>query len=125
MFDPRFDLAATVILEKNPPWELAPGGKSEAKMSNYRENMVVIETQADKPKALFLSDTYYPGWKATLDGKPIDIYRADYIFRSVMVPSGKHTVIFNYDPETFKFGLALSGLSAALLLITILRKSHP
>ncbi len=74
---------------------------------------------------LFLSDTYYPGWKAFVDGAEQPIYRADFVLRAVSVPSGVHTVRFVYDPLSWKLGLALSGfglVALALILIRLRRK---
>jgi uncharacterized membrane protein YfhO len=65
---------------------------------------------------LFLSDTYYPGWQALIDGKPTKIYRTDYTFRSILVPQGNHVVVFVYNPKSFSYGLKVSIISIAVLL---------
>lgn len=115
IYDKNFDLGNTVILEKEPVFKLfEPNGQgvtlssSSARIVDYKSNKVTINTQANFPKVLFLSDTYYPGWKATIDGVTEPIYRADYVFRAIFVPGGNHEVVFIYDPLSFKTGLALS-----------------
>ncbi len=54
---------------------------------------------------LVLSDTYYPGWKAYVDGREERIYQADYFLRAVFLSSGLHKVKFIFDPLSFKLGL--------------------
>ncbi len=67
---------------------------------------------------LFLSDTYYPGWEAYVDGKKVPIYRANISFRAIFVPKGSHLVEFKYRPLSFYLGLllSLSGLILAFAL---------
>jgi hypothetical protein len=66
---------------------------------------------------LFLSEAYYPvGWKAFLDGKEIPIYRADYLFRAVVVPAGQHKLVMKFEPKGFYLGKNLS-LAASILVL--------
>jgi len=59
---------------------------------------------------MFIADTWYPGWQAKLDGNPIELYRADYVFMALKVPTGDHRVELVYDPISFKLGTGLSIL---------------
>jgi len=59
---------------------------------------------------MFIADTWYPGWQAKLDGKPVDLFRADYVFMALQVPEGGHRVELDYDPISFKLGTGLSIL---------------
>lgn len=95
-----------------------------ANILEYKQNKIVINTNANISSLLFLSDTYYPGWKAYVDGKETKIYRADYTFRSIQVPKGEHDVIFAYDPESFKLGFSISVTSLVLLVIILARFTH-
>lgn len=99
IFDQSFDLK-TVILEENLPLPLKDVA-SEAKLVRYRPNEIemVINTQGNQ--LLFLSDNYYPGWQAQVDGQKTKIYRAHYSFRAIVVPKGKHQVKFFYQPQFF------------------------
>jgi len=65
---------------------------------------------SDKPW-LFFSDTFFPGWKALVDGVPAKIYRANYAFRAVLLPAGEHEVLWTYEPTFFRAGLALTALT--------------
>ena len=125
-----FDPQKEVILEESIPKEVRPLGENslkevgpprnsqgKAEIKNYREQVVEIETEADKDGLLFLSDTYYPGWQATVDGNPTKILRANYAFRAVEVPQGKHLVKFTFEPTYWRLGL---GISAGTLLLVLL-----
>jgi uncharacterized membrane protein YfhO len=64
---------------------------------------------------LVLTDSYYPGWRAWIDGKPAPIDRFSDALRSVDVPAGQHTIEMRYQPSTFRVGLFISLLALALL----------
>ena len=115
-YDPLFD-SKTILLEKKPFPEPTNSQINEAKIIEYTPNKVTIETNSDAPKLLFLSDNYYPGWIATIDGIETPILVADYTFRAVGVPAGSHKVIFLYDPLSFKVGLGISIF--ALIILTL------
>ena len=69
----------------------------------------MVETDAATPAYLVLSDTFDPGWSATVDGRPAPIRPAYVAFRAVYLPAGTHTVVFTYRPAGFELGLVLSG----------------
>jgi uncharacterized membrane protein YfhO len=69
-----------------------------------------LQVTAEENSLLVLSDTYYPGWKAFVDGKGTNIYRADYTFRAVPLNAGTHRVRFVYDPMSFKLGAGVTIL---------------
>ncbi len=85
-----------------------------AKLISYRSNKVTLEYIANRDAFLYLSDTYYPGWRAYVDGKETKIYRANLAFRAIKVPGGRHTVVFKYVPMSFYIGLVLTLLGIAL-----------
>ena len=68
---------------------------------------------------VLLTDTYYPGWKAYVDGERAQIYPTDYLFRGVFVSEGEHKIEFVYDPASFKLGIAIS-VAAVLSLVGLL-----
>jgi len=82
----------------------------------YDPGEVIIEAKIDAPRFLVLSDTWYPGWKAYVDGKLDKIYRADYILRAVYLQKGKHIVRFTYDPFSFKIGCIITFATIGILL---------
>jgi hypothetical protein len=80
-------------------------------------NTVTIRAASPVDGWLILSDTFYPGWHASIDGKLIEILIANQTFRAVKFPAGEHQVEFRYEPDSIKIG---AGLSVASLLILIL-----
>ncbi|MDP3998134.1 MAG: YfhO family protein, partial [bacterium] len=66
----------------------------QAKILDYRENKVKIETENEADGFLVLTDGYYPTWHVVVDGKEEKIYKTNYNFRAVIVPSGKHQLEF-------------------------------
>jgi len=78
---------------------------------------------------LVFSDVYYPGWRATLDGQPVPIRRADYLFRAVEVPAGRSQIVLTYSPIHWWVGLGLAlvtlGVLAAWILVSRLQRRIP
>ena len=66
-----------------------------------------------------LSDTYFPGWRARVDGKAADIYEVNAAMRGVLVPAGLHTVTMRYRPASVIWGglLTLVGILGAVVLV--------
>lgn len=121
--DAAFDPRKSLLLEEDPEEIPLPAGgasgkapaESFARVSRYEPDDVTVEADAAAPTSLLLLDTYYPGWKAYVDGREARIYRADYDFRAVFIPAGRSTVRFEYAPWSFRLGLILA---AAGLLLT-------
>lgn len=97
LFADDFDGRNSVVLEVEPA-ELPASGSGEVVITSYTANTVTLEVRTDAPKILVLSDVFDAGWKATVDGKPIKIYRANYDFRAIAVSAGRSTVKFFYRP---------------------------
>lgn len=116
----------TLLLEVKPTIEPSESPIKEAKITEYTPNKAIIETSSDTPKLLFLSDNFYPGWKAYVDGIESPVLRADYTFRAVALVGGTHKVVFEYRPESFAFGAVISITTLVVLgfLIFISRKKH-
>jgi len=116
LFSPDFSLQKTLILEEDPEGEVLAGEEGEIKVVDYQPSFAKFRITTSKPAFLFLTDNYYPGWKAFVDKKLTKIYRADYTFRVVPVPEGEHEVEFSYQPESFKWGLRISITTVIILL---------
>jgi len=117
LFDQTFDIKNTVILEEAPSSFSSSSGqiKEKAILTKYSENSADITTDASSNSILVISDNYYPGWKAYLDGKETKIYRANYTFRAIEIPKGKYSVIFKYQPNSFYTGVTISTISLLFL----------
>jgi hypothetical protein len=95
----------------------------KADIVNERPNQIEIQTQAPSKGWLVLSDIWYPGWRAKVDGISIPIFRANYLFRAVEVPAGSHLVSFIYRPVWFLIGLVVSLLTyLGLLILAFVRR---
>ncbi|MDO8621136.1 MAG: YfhO family protein [Candidatus Levybacteria bacterium] len=117
-FAKSFDLSKTIILEENLKKTLSYPNKQEVlNIVSYTPNEININIETDANRLLFLSDTYYPGWKAYVDGKETAIYRSDYAFRSIYVPNGDHKIKFVFIPNSFKLGYIISLLSVFCLIV--------
>jgi hypothetical protein len=114
--DENFD--AVVLLEgEAPTGGAAQGGLGEAEILPGDDPGVVI-VRADAPQGgwLLLSDAWYPGWTADVDGQPSTIHRADGLFRSVWLPPGNHIVTFAYRPWTFAAGCLIAAIAWGAVL---------
>ena len=95
-----------------------------ASFTAYAPNRVEIRYSADRDCFLYVSDTFYPGWRAYVDGRRTPVYRADLAFRAIRVPKGSHEVIFRYVPLPFYGGLALTVLGILLSVFLIRREAQ-
>lgn len=93
MFDNAFDVSRHAVVEniEKTNFEFSTGS---VKITQYQDNKVVIETENKGTGFLVLTDTYYPTWKAKIDGKNATIIRADYNFRGIIIPRGSRTIVF-------------------------------
>lgn len=119
LLDPNFEIKKKVILEDDINFSInTQNNRASVKYIFYNETKSTIEVDTTDDGILFVSDTYYPGWKAFVDGKEEKIYKANYLFRAVKVPKGKHTVSFIYKPESFNLGLKISLISFGILILS-------
>ena len=99
----------------------APSGAAAvgtARITDYAAERVAIDADADRAGELVLSDTYYPGWRVTVNGRPATIDRVDYTLRGVAVPAGTDHVVFSYDPTSFRIGAVVTLGATAVLVVT-------
>ena len=85
-----------------------------ALIRTYTSHHIVVETESGDAATLVLADAHYPGWRATVDGKPTRIQPANAFFRAVKVPSGSHQVVFDYQPLSVRWGLWVSTITLLL-----------
>jgi len=123
---PDFAADRVVILEGSGV-DTRPGdeGAGMARVLSYQDRRVLCEVDARKPGYLVLLDSYYPGWQAYVDGKEAQILRANYAFRAVEVPAGKHRVEFSYRPLSFYAGLALSCMGLLFGIVSTFWSGGP
>ncbi len=78
--------------------------KNSVQIKKYEANSLDLEVETEKPGLLWMSEIWYPAWKAYVDNKPVKVLRADYSFRAIEIPEGNHKVTFKYESKTFKLG---------------------
>jgi hypothetical protein len=114
------DFRATVLLDRDPgmaPQAAEPAGYLPATVTSYAAERVEIETSAPQERLLVLTDSYYPGWTARVDGALTEILRANGLYRAVRVPAGSHRVEFEYRPASLRWGAWISLVSCVVLVL--------
>jgi Bacterial membrane protein YfhO len=96
------------------------GGHGRANVTTYEPGEVTVHTSTDAAAWLVLTDTYYPGWTAYLDGQPATVLRGDVLFRVVPVPSGEHEVALRFEPDSVKLGLGISLAAVTVVVLCLL-----
>lgn len=116
-----FDPLKTILIEEGSV-DKEKQGSGKVKIVSDEDEKTAVGVNAGDSGWLYLSDSYYPGWKAYVDSKETKIYRANYAFRAVQLPKGDHIVEFVYDPLSRKVGLAISLITSSILIF-LLRSS--
>ena len=117
LLDPAFDPAREVLLPPgNATSGATPGSQGSAQFVWRRADALELEVEASAPAMLVLVEAFGPGWRATVDGQPVEVLKANLLFRAVRVPAGRHRVGFRYRPPSVLRGAALSvaGLLAGV-----------
>lgn len=81
---------------------------------------VKYKVSSKKGALAVFSEIYYPDWTATMDGKPVEIGRADYVLRAMRIPAGDHTIEMTFDPQSIKTTETIAYIAYILLLLGIL-----
>ncbi|SNB46597.1 YfhO family protein [Geobacter sp. DSM 9736] len=120
MQHPEFDPRRMALVESPPPLPMAspealqaiPPG--EVKVTRYEDIRIDLTVKALQNTLLVLGEKYYRGWKASADGKDLEIYPVNHILRGVYLPPGEHQVVFRFDPQPYKIGKYLTFSSFLL-----------
>ncbi|MGO9463377.1 MAG: hypothetical protein ACLQIB_51845 [Isosphaeraceae bacterium] len=129
VFDPR----ALVWVDNDQLSELGatlsdgrPKSSEHVDVTYPSPQTAVLEATLESPGIVVLADVFYPGWELSIDGKPAPIYRVNRMMRGAAVPSGKHRLVYRYNPASFRVGRAVSvGGLAALLVFGIIALRRP
>jgi uncharacterized membrane protein YfhO len=87
-----------VLLASRPAGVTASLAGGTARIVSYRNTEIVVEADSPNGGLVVLNDVWHPWWRATVDGAPAEILKANVLFRAVVVPAGKHTVRFTFHP---------------------------
>ncbi len=97
---------------------------ADAKIVSYQPNQLTIETRTAKRGMLVVSEIHYPGWEATIDGQPVDIYQTNYLLRGVVLPEGSHRIVMRYAPPVVFWGGVISSLTTLLVSVMAIQTAR-
>lgn len=123
MRDVNFDPAKTVVLSSDIERSMHEPSNATAAITEYTAERVEIGVNAESGAYLVLTDAYYPGWAATINGQPAEIIRANVMFRAVQIPAGESTVTFAYQPGWMPGALIVGAVAWLILIIVIVYAS--
>jgi hypothetical protein len=117
--DPDFDYwNAALVVGDSGLGSGSPLAPTETAVAQSRTaNSITIQVTAAEPRLLVVSDTYYPGWQATIDDQPADILLTNVALRGVVVPPGSHTITMTFRPWTFTAGVTISLLTVLVVVL--------
>jgi hypothetical protein len=111
-----YDPSTEVVLagSKREPERAPDPPPGRATMESYRPERIDLLVEAVSDGWLVLSDAFYPGWKATIDGVPVPIERANVLFRAIPIQPGTQRVVFTFQPGSVQAGLIISSIAWVL-----------
>lgn len=90
-------------------------------LSSYAPNELHYKYKASSDRLAVFSEIYYPnGWKAQVDGAPVEVIRADWTFRAAVLPAGEHEVVMRFEPDSYRVGANVSRASSLTLIVLVL-----
>jgi len=120
MASPSFDPFRHATLQSDfmPPvlrQGAPPGSAGEARITweDYQAESLRLRVETDSPGLLILSEAYFPGWQATVNGQAWPILRANVALRALALPPGDHEIVLRYDPPLYRLAFGLGGLAWA------------
>jgi hypothetical protein len=116
---PDFDPRQTVVLPQGPGVDLAGAGQDTVRLVGYSPDHLALDVDTNANGVLVLSEIDYPGWQATVDGRQVDVLRADAILRAVPLQAGTHRVEMVFRPWTVTVGLSVSALVLLIVLVSV------
>jgi hypothetical protein len=117
-FQTNTDLRQTVFLPPEARGQVSAKQCSAARVSStkFENQKVEIQTAAPEASLVVVSQAWYPAWKVYVDGKPANLWRANYAFQAVQVPAGNHQVQLRYEDGAFRIGVVLSLMGIIICL---------
>ncbi len=104
---------------------LSGNGSGSVRVVSYEPNRIELEVKSDKSAILVSSESYYPGWRAAIDGQTVATLLVNTAFRGVHVPAGTHRATFMYHSTSFRIGTFISILALGILLSALFFKAKP
>ena len=105
-----------------PAETAAPADSTDAiVLTSYAPNELRYHYSASADRLAVFSEIYYPdGWKAEVDGSPVEVVRADWTLRAAQLPAGEHDLVMRFMPESYRIGANVSRASSIALILLLL-----
>jgi len=122
--DPAFDPRQTLVLAEQPDFDISaldggPPGTARAEITAYRWGRMTVSAECDRPALLYLAEAYHPDWRATVDGRPARIYRAELALRAVYLEPGRHEIELRYESAPYRWGKWITLVALAVSLVWV------
>ena len=112
---------AIIDSSKFPKARPAYSGSGAVKLTAYAPNRLEYSANMAGESLAVFSEIYYPeGWVATIDGREVDIMRANFVLRALEIPDGQHTIVFEFKPKVYSYGNLVTTISSVLVLLLFL-----
>lgn len=112
-----FNPGETAIVQTNENITVQTDNTANVAVTTYSGPLIKLHTKTEEPGFLVLSEIYYPpGWTATIDGEPVEIYKTNFVLRGIEVPAGEHNIVFRFEPVSMYYGNLFAWIGHALLL---------
>ena len=89
-------------------------------MIKFDNDFITYESNSNTTSPVVFSEVFYKDWKAFIDGKPATYFKANYVLRGMIVPSGKHLIEFKFEPASYYTGKLVTNIASWLLTLLII-----
>ena len=117
LFNPEREVVLTRAISQAGAASTSAGASGKVEWLSKHTNSFELKVTASEANILVISQIDYPGWKASVDGQPAAMTRANYALPAIFVPQGEHHVVFSFEPASFWIGLLLSAVSISVIAI--------
>lgn len=125
LLDPAFDPEREVLLASGPATRGAPDFSGTSRILEFRPDRVRLEAALSRAGFLVLVDAYDPGWRASVDGRAVELLRANVAFRAVRLSEGVHRIELAYQPRAVALGLGASLMTLLGAAAVLGRRQAP
>jgi hypothetical protein len=119
-----FDAKTTAIVDKKfqslLSGAVAADSSAAIKQTAFDNENVKYESNSTAPHVAVFSEIFYKDWKAYIDGKETPIAKANYVLRALLIPAGKHTIEFKFEPAVYRTGSTITAITAWLVFLLVL-----
>ena len=118
-----FDARSEAIVDKKFQSQLSGGVPADSsatiKQTAFDNENIKYESNSNAPHVAVFSEIFYKDWKAYIDGKEAPIAKANYVLRALLIPAGKHTIEFKFEPAVYQMGSTITAITSWLLTLLL------